>query len=398
MPGRKKKASRRGTPWLRKLANGTLRWYLPKHLTGGKLVPVERADGSFVDGPENEVEARRLAAELEVARRAGAAGMDNPLRLVLDRYLLWLEEERKASADYQESALRFFREFLKLYTNLTVGELTVRHFTDWFAARPGWSDRYKTLAGRIFQSALNWARGVEGGRIIPQNPLEGWRLRTTRSRGAEVLVEPADHEAMLEAASPALRDVLVVLRETGTRPVNLCRATAANLDRDQRALVLAEHNVRGRAHKTADKTGRPLVVPLTDAAYEVCVRLAERHPEGPLFRTYRGRPWTDNVLAARVYYLSRKLGVKVTAYGYRHTRATELLANGTPDAVVAAVLGHTGTAMLYKHYGHLTARVDLLRAHLEALGGPRPASGTPPGRPDDPTSGDAGESSPPAGA
>jgi integrase len=192
-----------------------------------------------------------------------------------------------------------------------------------------------------------------------------------------VVIEPADHEKLLAAASPALRDLIVVLRETGTRPVNLCRATAANFDRGQRALVLAEHNVRGRAHKTADD-GHPLVIPLTAAAYEVVDRLAREHPGGPLFRTVGGRPWTANNLSSRLYYLCGKLGVDVVAYGYRHTRATELLAAGTPDALVAAILGHKNTAMLYKHYGHLTARVDLLRAYLEALGGPKSVPGIPP--------------------
>jgi integrase len=141
-------------------------------------------------------------------------------------------------------------------------------------------------------------------------------------------------------------------------------------------LVLARWNVRGRAHKTADKTGRPLVIPLTDKAYEVCLRLAEKYPEGALFRTRTGRPWTSDLLGNRLWRLAEKSGVKVLAYGYRHTRATELLEKGVPDAEVAAILGHTSTVMLYQHYGHLTARVDLLRSRLESLGSTE--NGTPP--------------------
>jgi integrase len=283
MPRTKKKASRRGRPWLRKLANGTLRWYLPKHLTGGKLWPVLRADDSFVDGPENEAEARPFT-------------------------------------------------FCKLWPVLRADDTQLGEGGGVRAA-----------------FAVQPAGGVEDGPV--------------RSRGAEVLVEPADHERLLEAASPALRDVLVVLRETGTRPVNLCRATAQNLDRQQRALVLAEHNVRGRAHKTADD-GRPLVIPLTALAYEVCLRLAQKRPSGPLFLTPTGRPWTANNLSSCLYYLCGKVGVKVVAYGYRHTRATELLADDTPDALVAAILGHSSTTMLYK------AEVKLLVSVVVGLGLP----------------------------
>jgi len=49
------------------------------------------------------------------------------------------------------------------------------------------------------------------------------------------------------------------------------------------------------------------------------------------------------------------------AYGMRHSYATEALASGIPDTTVAALLGHTGTAILHKHYSHLTSRADVLR-------------------------------------
>ncbi len=45
MPRRKR--GEKGKPWLRKLTNGTLRWYMPKGHTRGKLVPLTRRDGTF---------------------------------------------------------------------------------------------------------------------------------------------------------------------------------------------------------------------------------------------------------------------------------------------------------------------------------------------------------------
>jgi hypothetical protein len=40
-----------------------------------------------------------------------------------------------------------------------------------------------------------------------------------------------------------------------------------------------------------------------------------------------------------------------------------------PAAHVAALLGHSGTAMLHKHYSHLTARAGVLRAALGKVRG-----------------------------
>jgi integrase len=62
----------------------------------------------------------------------------------------------------------------------------------------------------------------------------------------------------------------------------------------------------------------------------------------------------------------KKLGIRgAIPYAYRHGFATDALAHGVPDAQVAELLGHSGTAMLHRHYAHLGARAKALR---DALG------------------------------
>jgi integrase len=64
-------------------------------------------------------------------------------------------------------------------------------------------------------------------------------------------------------------------------------------------------------------------------------------------------------------YKAWKRGLpRAIPYAYRHGLATDALANGVPEALVAALLGHTNTAMLHKHYAHLGARAAALRAAL----------------------------------
>ncbi len=89
------------------------------------------------------------------------------------------------------------------------------------------------------------------------------------------------------------------------------------------------------------------------------------HPQGFLFRRPSGGKWTTHSVTGKFGRVCRKAGVKLTAYFLRHTFATDALANGVPDAQVAKLLGHSGTAMLHRHYAHLTARSQVLR---EALG------------------------------
>ena len=69
-------------------------------------------------------------------------------------------------------------------------------------------------------------------------------------------------------------------------------------------------------------------------------------------------------MAWQVNRLCREVGVKAIPYGYRHTFATDALAQGVPDAQVAQLLGHSSTAMLHKHYAHLGSKA---RAMADAL-------------------------------
>jgi integrase len=382
----RRKKSRRGKPWPRTLINGTVRWYLPKSLTGGRLVALRRADGSFVDGPDAGEEALALAGQHAEYVRAGQKGEDNYVGVVLLKHLDYLQERGITPGHYQNTR-RYYQEFDARWPELLIRDLRVEHFRTWFAEQTTWSSSTRRQVGITFKAAFRWASGVEGSRLIPQNPLEGWRLPSPRSRGAETLVSEEDHQTLLGAVAEDMRDVLTVLREVGTRPVNLWRTTAGDVDHETRALVL-------KVHKTADETGQPLVVPLTPEAYAVCQRLAEKYPEGPIFRTVFGNEWDAGNFSTRLAYFTKKLKLKVTAYGYRHTVATELLARGTPDAQVAAILGHTGTAMLYKHYGHLSVKVDQLRGHLVGMrGGQAGSAGS--GTAPTPGGGDVPSSPPP---
>ncbi len=60
-------------------------------------------------------------------------------------------------------------------------------------------------------------------------------------------------------------------------------------------------------------------------------------------RTKRGNPWTGRSITERMQKLKKTAGVKAMAYGF----ATDALKNGLPDAQVAALLGHSSTAMLH---------------------------------------------------
>jgi integrase len=270
------------------------------------------------------------------------------------------EAQRRLSATAYRVAEWMVRTFATLYGKLPADDVRKHHVEAWVSKHPGWGDSTENLAKTRIGAMYRFA--VEQG-LIASNPIHGIRKPPIKSRGAEAVVSDADHAQLMEHAFPALRDVLYALRESEPRPSEVTSVTAADFLPEQGVWILAKH-------KTAHKTGKPRIIYLTAGLVALCRELAKRLPAGPLFRNAHDQPWHRIGLAKRVRELRVRLGIKgrVFPYCYRHEWATTALANGVPDAHVAELLGHSGTAMLHRHYAHLTARSQALR---DALGNVR---------------------------
>jgi integrase len=231
--------------------------------------------------------------------------------------------------------------------------------TTWLGQQQGWGRSLRWLAAGIVRTCCRW--GFRQGLLL-SDPSAGLKLPGPLSRGAETLISPEDHSRLLAAAPRAIKDALVALHGTGCRPGELCRVEARHFDAATGAWLLHEHKAEG--------TAKVRVVLLPPAVVELCKALAQRHPTGPLFRNCKGRPLSPDRIRNWVFKTRRRLGLgRVIPHGYRHGLATDALAAGVPDAQVAELLGHSGTAMLHKHYSHLTAKARVLRTALEQVRG-----------------------------
>jgi integrase len=267
-------------------------------------------------------------------------------------------------------------------------------------------------------AALNYAARPTV-KLIPFNPMKGYERPHKRSRGGEARVDEAAHQTLIAHVPWDFKQVLLALRHTGTRPSNICRVTAKTFDPDAGVWVFDEHNTEPGTpvHKMFKKTKRALIVPLTEELVELCKRLAEQHPEGPLFRTRRGKKWTSKEIYKRIWRWRKILMARghamperIYPYCYRHQLATDLLENGESDTLVAATLGHKGTRVLHENYSGVTAKSksvrDLLLRNVKPLPEEVSVSAGTGGKPQPPSVSsadetvpqqDAGEGSPSAG-
>jgi len=166
----------------------------------------------------------------------------------------------------------------------------------------------------------------------------------------------------------------------------------------------------------------PRTVYLTDTAFEITKRLAEKHPAGPIFRNSRGKPWTKNAIRLRFRKIVKPPRMNCSycdqpavafirgafvpasetqgrnrryvctgcvkrrnladhmlgnirlpiaglegacAMRFRHSFATRALKNRVASLTVSVLLGHRDTRMVSRVYGHLEKDPQFLLDELK---------------------------------
>jgi integrase len=265
-----------------------------------------------------------------------------------------------AEARAKPNTIRVYRFFLlpfaKRFSTMKASALTPP-LVEAYARKPTWGDNTKADFLGTLASAFKWA---ERSRIIDKTPLTGLKRPPKASRGAEAVIKPEAHVRLLEAAGKGFKPFLRLLHLTGARPGEVAAITAENFDAEGGMVRLKEH-------KTAHK-GKSRTIYLCPEAVALLLVQRAIYGEGFLFRSRFGLSWSGNAVVKAMLETRKRAGVeKAIAYGYRHTFATDALANGVPDAQVAALLGHSGTAMLHKHYSHLTGQARALKDALSKV-------------------------------
>lgn len=257
--------------------------------------------------------------------------------------------------------------FVERFGKLRVARLRKKHVRAWVQAK-GYNPTSANKAIGVLKRAFNWAVEEEH---IPRNPVA--HVKKPKPVSRERTITPDERQLILGSIkAAAFRDFVSAMTLTGCRPGEVARVTAADANPDAGVWVLAQH-------KTVKKTGRPRVVYLSPEAVDLTRRLTLLRPTGPLFLNSRGKPWTRNAVRIRFRNLRKKHPALkgVIAYAYRHSFATQALENGVGIAQVAEMLGHTGTDMVMRVYGHLGQRIQHMREQAAKATG-SPAAGAAP--------------------
>jgi integrase len=193
-----------------------------------------------------------------------------------------------------------------------------------------------------------------------------------------------DHQAATAVLYVALGCLL------GLRPEEAIMLRWQDVDLD--AIDPASREPRPVAHITphgawTPKDGEARSVPICAALQAILTEF--RKPSGYLLeaevnRTKRKEhaPWAYRYDPKKVWQrvvarVVKAGGQAITAYGMRHTFASNLLIAGVTEFKVAKWLGHSDTRMVHKHYGHLRsydADINAVRYDSPAKNEPSRAS------------------------
>lgn len=270
-----------------------------------------------------------------------------------------------SKAHHEPDTFRLYKHFLqrfcKSYGRSPAADIKPLHVTRWLDQHPKWkaSRRHAALA---VKRAFTWA-DKQG--ILSPSPLRTLEV-DPNNRRTRVLTPDEQREIFAAIKDVQFRNFVRAMIETGCRPGEVARVTAAEVDLELGVWVLVKH-------KTAKKTKKPRVIYLTPAMVELSRTLIAAYPEGPIFRGPRGaRPFTRNGVRCRFRRLREKLPhlKHFVAYSARHSYATHALMNGVGVAQVAELMGHTSTEMVSKTYSHLADQITHMRdAARKAVGG-----------------------------
>ncbi len=322
------------------------------------------------DRPTGPTYLAALAKFSEIMRLANCdtADQGNTVATVCEMYGQHLEREGKSATlrillDTCTSAVAEFG-------TKTMNEFKPIHVTEWLAKmalprvdsrkRTGkWGKTYQAMALRTLISALNWAR-KQG--VISRHCLEGKPItvKGKRSRGKEAYIEKAVFDRLIARVNPNFADLLRFMYGTGCRPAEAYNLQARYYHPADKCIIYpGQPNPDDYVWKNALRTGQDRIIYLDDELAEMVERRCRQYPEGRVFRTQRKTRWSNEAVSTmlRWYCKPERLNISPvpTAYGCRHSYATDFLADGKSIKVLAELMG-TSVTMLEKHYAHLQVK------------------------------------------
>lgn len=239
--------------------------------------------------------------------------------------------------------------------NPTLDKLDTSKFRRWVATLKLSKNRIDNLLTPI-RGALRQAVEDE---IIARNPLEGFEVRRIKADTEEV-IDPLTPQEIEALGATELGALWTFWAWTGIRSGEVIGLLWADVD-DQCSRVSIRRAVRRGREKRPKTAAGVRVVGLLPPARAALAGLRRREPGECVFANPNtGSGWHEAKALNRAFARACRDAQVRRRYVYqlRHTYATWALSSGENPAWIAKQMGHSDTAMLYRHYGKWMPQLD----------------------------------------
>src|SRR5438445_436456 len=305
----------------------------------------------------------RVARQIEAAQRTalakGDVGIYEKKRVPIFAesmrdFLTWSETEHAAhprtTTRYKTSSIALLRHFKSLRLDAITPE-DVEQFKVERAREERLVDRGKKIRRRLRPATVNrelacgkamYNFAIKAGLRL-QNPFSGVRFLAENNEQTRVL-NYSEQQSYLNTASQPLRDVAILMLETGMRPEEVYRMKRESVDLDAGNLSIRFGKTKAAKRK----------ISLSASAREVLRKRLADSDGSYLFRHEKdpNRPMLK-VNNAHAGALKRSGVPPFRLYDLRHTWATRAAMSGIDLVTLAAMLGHSRIQMVLR-YAHPT--------------------------------------------
>lgn len=239
--------------------------------------------------------------------------------------------------------------------NPTVDKLDRAKFRNWVATQQLSKNRLDNLLTPV-RGALKQA--VEDG-ALAKNPLEGFEIRRIKT-GTDEVIDPFQPGEVAALGAIEGGSLWTFWAWSGPRSGEIIGLRWRDVD-DQCENISIRRAIRRGREKSPKSAAGTRVVRLLPPAREAIASLERGKPDDPVFiNPNTGNGWHEAKALNRAFARACKEAKVRRRYVYqlRHTFATWALSSGENPAWIAKQMGHSDTAMLFKHYGKWMPQMD----------------------------------------
>jgi integrase len=327
----------------------------------------------------------RFVEERRVASGLPAKSGPYTVRLCINEYIEWLEQNRKSSSDARARADALI---LPKLGDVECSKLTTKEIKAWKEATAKTPPRLRTKKGQPQKFRTDDDEDPDEARrkrrastnrtltILKAALNAAWREQKIPSDQAWRAVEPfdgadaarirwltvAEAKRLINACDPDFRNLVRAGLTTGCRYSELAALRVEDFQPDNGTIHIRKSKSGKARHVVLNKEGQDLFASLcrgrpgSDA-------LLVKDGGGPWLKSHQTRPMAEACKNA-------KIDPPMGFHGLRHTYASLAIMAGAPLLVVAKNLGHADTRMVEKHYGHMSQSyvADAIRAAAPQFG------------------------------